>query len=143
MGGTLFNLKKQWRRRRSRNYKRLDSTIESRKNIKIVRFGGNPKRVWKIRKIRVKLASPIKLWQKFKTAYMNMMMNFSGNIGALNSSTGNNANVFGGGGGKRIMPKGDNNLGNNYDKTQFENRLIYEIYKSLVVSMELNPSPPR
>ncbi|KAL3525491.1 hypothetical protein ACH5RR_013863 [Cinchona calisaya] len=124
------NLKRQWRRRK---YKRLNS---SRKNVKLIKFGGNKEKrssAWKIRaipKLRLKFASPLKLWTKFKNAYMTMMLRLAGNVGGMN----NNGSVFGG---KRI-PKG-RQVPLTYKNQEFENRLIYEIYKSLVVSMELNP----
>lgn len=123
----IFNLmKRQWRRRK---YSRLDSAVENRKNIKIVRFGGKVKRrVWKLRKLRFKFSSPLNLWKKFKNAYMNMMLKLSSSVSALNT---------GGSFGTKRIPKA-RTVPLAYNKTEFENRLVYEIYKSLVVSMELN-----
>ncbi|XP_060195403.1 uncharacterized protein LOC132624677 [Lycium barbarum] len=125
----LFNgglLKIQWRRRR---YQRLDGT--ARKNIKVTKFGRNgQKRTWRIKaipKLKLKIFSPIKLWNKFKNAYMNMMLHLAGNV--------NNGNMFGA---KRIPKARQVELA--YTNTEFENRLIYEIYKSMVPSMELYPN---
>uniref|UniRef100_A0A5B7A7E7 Uncharacterized protein n=1 Tax=Davidia involucrata TaxID=16924 RepID=A0A5B7A7E7_DAVIN len=120
-------LKRYWRRRQ---YQRLDGAAKSRKNVKIIKIGGSPRRrFWKIKaipKLRLKIiASPLKLWTKFKNAYMNMMLNLAGNVGTLNTG-----NVFGG---KRI-PKARQV----YSTTdEFENRLLFEIYKALMASKEL------
>lgn len=121
------SLKRHWRRRK---YRRLNG---SRNNVKIVKFGGNKsKRAWKIRpipKLRLKFASPLNLWTKFKTAYMNMMLRLAGNVGATNTG-----NVFGG----KMIPEA-RHVPLTCKNNEFENRLVYEIYKSLVVSMEMNP----
>ncbi|KAL0015366.1 hypothetical protein SO802_002435 [Lithocarpus litseifolius] len=85
-------LKRYWRRQR---YQRLHGSKPVRKNVKITRFGGSPRRrVWRIRavpKLRLKNFTPLKLWTKIKNAYMNMMVSLAGNVGSLNTS-----NVFGG-----------------------------------------------
>ncbi|KAL3527009.1 hypothetical protein ACH5RR_011665 [Cinchona calisaya] len=125
-----ISLKRQWRRRK---YKRLNGS--SRKNnVKIVKFGGDKKkRAWKIRaipKLRLKFASPLRLWKKFKNAYMNLMLSFAGNVGAMNCG-----NVFAG---KSVTNARQASL-TYKNSNEIENRLIYEIYKSLVVSMEMNP----
>ena len=125
-------IKREWRRRR--RYQRLDGT--GRKNMKVTRFGkanGNSKRIWRIKaipKLKLKILSPLKLWNKFKNAYMSMMIKLAGNVNSLN-----NGNVFGA---KRIPKAREAKLG--YTNTEFENRLIYEIYKSMVPSMELYPN---
>ncbi|KAL0395911.1 UNVERIFIED_CONTAM: hypothetical protein Scaly_0039500 [Sesamum calycinum] len=128
-------VKRQWRRR---GYTKLSPT--GRRNVKIVKFGtGNTtssKRSWRLRltpKLRlVRLASPLRLWHRFKNAYMKMMLRF-----ANTSGTSNSANVFGA---KRI-PKARDVPTAPYSGTEFENRLILEIYKSMVASLELGYTP--
>ncbi|CAN4083170.1 unnamed protein product [Withania somnifera] len=115
--------------KRKRRYHRLDVT--GRKNIKVIRFGGrSPKRTWRIiatPKLKLKNISPLKLWNKFKNAYINMMLQLTGNV--------KDGNMFGT---KRIPKAREVKLA--YTNTEFENRLIYEIYKSIVPSMELYPN---
>lgn len=112
--------KKQWKRR---GYNRITPT--NRKNVKIVRFGTANKRPWRLRlapKLRVmRLASPMKLWFRFKNAYMKMMLRIS-----------NTGNLFGD---KRIPQARDAPMA--YSRSEFENRLVLEIYKSMVASLEL------
>ncbi|GAA0139142.1 hypothetical protein LIER_00751 [Lithospermum erythrorhizon] len=118
------NIKRYWRRRK---YERLDG-IKGRRNMKVVRFGGTTKRSWRFRvfkRLHLKIIlSPIKLWNKFKNSYINMMLQLVGN---------GTTSLFGG---KRI-PKG-RQVASKYSNIEFENRLVFEIYKNLVASMELN-----
>ncbi|CAI9766911.1 unnamed protein product [Fraxinus pennsylvanica] len=111
------------RRKKGYTYTRLSTG-------KAIRFGGNrEKRSWRIkihRRLRLKLSSPLKLWCKLKNAYMNMMLKLARN-------TGSGINLFGS---KRI-PKA-RQIPNNYSRTEFENRLVYEIYKNMVPSYELS-----
>ncbi|CAI9110636.1 OLC1v1010697C1 [Oldenlandia corymbosa var. corymbosa] len=122
--------KRQWRKRK---YQRLSP---SRKTLQVVKLGGGKKekRGWKIRsipKLRFKFLSPLKLWRKIKTGYMDMMLRLAGKTGALN---GTGTSVYGG---RRIPQARKVSLA--YKEQEFENRIVYEIYKSLVASMELNP----
>ncbi|XP_022759951.1 uncharacterized protein LOC111306318 [Durio zibethinus] len=122
-------LKRYWRRRR---YERLNGEVtRNKKNVKIKRFRGGSRRFWKIKavpKLRWKIiASSIKLLTKLKNAYMNMMINLAGNVGHLN-----NDNTFGG---KRI-PKA-RKVPMIYSSNEFEERLVYEIYKALIATREL------
>ena len=123
------NLNRYWRRRR---YRRLDETVRSRKKLQVIRFGGAPiRRNWKIRDprrlriLRFIGTSPLKLWTKFKTAYINMMVNLAGSVGYLNTN-----NVFGG---KRIPKSGPSNDSTVYSGDEVERRLIIEIYKALQI----------
>ncbi|KZV20387.1 hypothetical protein F511_41551 [Dorcoceras hygrometricum] len=119
------SLSRQWRRR---GYSRLSPT---RRSLKTARFGGNLKRSWKVRVARklrlVRLVSPLKLWHRFKNAYMNMMLRL-----ANGSHMANSGNLFG----EKRIPKA-RDLDVNYSRSEFENRLILEIYKSMVASLEL------
>jgi hypothetical protein len=121
-------LKRYWRRQR---YERLHGSKRSRKNVQIVRLGGSPSRVWRMRaipKLRLKIVSPFRLWTKLKNAYMNTMLSLAGNVAHLSSS-----NVFG----ARRIPKA-RQVPLNYSFEEIENRLIIEIYKALA-SRELTP----
>ncbi|GER35603.1 phytochrome interacting factor 3 [Striga asiatica] len=115
--------------RRKRGYNRL--TLSSRRNLKVSKLGGS-KRSWRLRltpKLRlVRLASPLRLWRRLKNAYMNMMLKFAGN----GSGGANAVNAFG----VKRIPKA-RGVPMAYSRTEFENRLIFEIYKSMVDSFEL------
>ncbi|KAL8532063.1 hypothetical protein ACS0TY_008609 [Phlomoides rotata] len=116
--------KRQWRRRGG--YNRLSSPNKTK--VKIVRFGTG-KRLWRLRlapKLRLfRLASP--LWVRFKNAYVKMMLKLANTTG-----TSNSPNVFGA---KRIPQARPEPVP--YTRTEFENRLVLEIYKSMVSSLEL------
>ncbi|XP_073029920.1 uncharacterized protein [Primulina eburnea] len=120
------SLSRQWRRRGYST--RLSPT---RRKLKAERFGGNLKCSWKVRikrKLRlVRLVSPWKLWYSFKNAYTNMMLRL-----ANTSHTANSGNLFG----QKRIPKA-RDLKQTYTRSEFENRLILEIYKSMVASLEL------
>ncbi|XVF81888.1 hypothetical protein PTKIN_Ptkin15bG0192100 [Pterospermum kingtungense] len=113
-------LKRYWRRRQ---YQRLN--IKKNK-LKVTRMGGGSPRFWRIKaipKLRWKIiASPIKLLTKLKNAYMNMMINLAGNDYTF--------------GGKRI-PKA-RKVPLVYSSYEFEERLVYEIYKTLIATRELS-----
>ncbi|CAA2953387.1 Hypothetical predicted protein [Olea europaea subsp. europaea] len=113
---------KIWRRK-GYSYSRLSTG-------KTTRFGSGSKekRSWRIkitRKLRLKLSSPLKLWRKLKNAYIDMMLKLARN-------TGSGINLLGS---KRI-PKA-RQIPNGYSRTEFENRLVLEIYKNMVASYEL------
>ncbi|XP_057779586.1 uncharacterized protein LOC130998171 [Salvia miltiorrhiza] len=115
--------------RRRRGYNRLSP--KNRSKMQVARLGGATKRSWRVRlapKLRlIRAASPLRLWSKLKNAYMNMMLRV-----AENSGSSNTANVFG----SKRMPKA-RGAPATYSNTEFENRLIFEIYKSMVSSFEL------
>ncbi|KAH7851127.1 hypothetical protein Vadar_007649 [Vaccinium darrowii] len=123
----MYSLKRIWRRRQ---YRRLRGANPNRKRLRIVVFGGSPRRYWRIKsipKLRFKVASPLKLWRKFKSAYASMMVNFSARLGYLNGG-----DDFGG---KRIAKAaGGGGPVGHHGKEEFEKRLIFEIYKSLAAS---------
>ncbi|KAL9158438.1 hypothetical protein ABFS82_08G068900 [Erythranthe guttata] len=124
------SLSRRWRRR---GYNKLSPT--NRRSVKVVRFGAaNSNRSWRMKlapKLRlIRLASPLKLWNRLKNAYMNMMIGF-----ASNSGSANGVSVFGA---KRIPKSRDAPMA--YSRTEFENRLVFEIYKSMVASFELGYS---
>ncbi|KAL4568872.1 hypothetical protein LXL04_024489 [Taraxacum kok-saghyz] len=107
-----------WRRRR---YQRFDGGYK--RNTKSVTFGGNS-RFWKIKaipRLRLKKASPIRLWIKFKNTYIKMMLRL-----------GVTDNVFGS---KRVPRSLQSSAG--YSIEEFQSRLIYEISKNLFPSREL------
>lgn len=121
------SLKRYWRRRQ---YHRLDGATGNKKNVRVTRFGGKARRAWKIKaipKLRLKILSPLKLWGKLKDAYINMMLSVAGNNGALN-----NPNTFG----ARRIPKA-RKVPVVYSKDEFDGRLVYEIYKVLAASREI------
>lgn len=120
-----FSKRLQWRRR---GYSRLSSANKTK--VKIVRFGTG-KRLWRVRlapKLRlIRLGSPLKLWFRFKNAYVKMMLKLANTTG-----TSNSPNVFGA---KRIPQARPEPTP--YTQTEFEKRLVLEIYKSMVSSLEL------
>ncbi|KAL2504366.1 Uncharacterized protein Adt_19987 [Abeliophyllum distichum] len=129
LNGTLS--KRQQRRRRGYN-----RSTNRKNNMKTIQFGGATTRSWRFRltpKLGLKMASPLKLWFKLKNAYMNVMLKL-----ATNSGTSKDGNIFGA---KRI-PK-VRQVPTDYSRTEFDNRLIHEIYKSMVASMELSSTTTR
>uniref|UniRef100_A0A2P2QAR5 Uncharacterized protein n=1 Tax=Rhizophora mucronata TaxID=61149 RepID=A0A2P2QAR5_RHIMU len=123
-----------WRRyRRRKRYQRLDGAVTGRKNVKIVKIGGTPRRVWKIKtvtKLNFKIFSPLKLWKKLKNTYVDMMLGLAGNVGSLNTS-----NYFG----NKRVPKARQVGPVVYSNDEVENRLIYEIYRALIATRDLAP----
>ncbi|XWS30758.1 hypothetical protein CRYUN_Cryun23aG0016500 [Craigia yunnanensis] len=122
-------LKRYWKRKQ---YQRLNGeVIKNKKNVKITRIRGGSQRFWRIKaipKLRWKIAaSPIKFLTKLKNGYMNMMINLAGNVGYLNTE-----NTFGG----KQIPKA-RKVPMVYSSNEFEERLVYEIYKTLIANREL------
>lgn len=129
------------RSHKRRGYIRVDATAaataiattddhedEEGKKMKMIRA---PKRAWRIKvapKLRFKMgtlsSSPLKLWRKLKNGYVNMMLNLA------NDGT----NVFG----QKRIPKARQLPPVSYSPSEFEKRLVFEIYKSLVASRELH-----
>ncbi|WOG92894.1 hypothetical protein DCAR_0312171 [Daucus carota subsp. sativus] len=103
-----------------------------RKSAKTVTLGGSPKRSWRIRtvpklKFKLILSSPMRLWRKLKNRYMNLMLN----LGSSSSAKG-----FG----EKRIPKARQSSTTTYTTTEFDNRLVFEIYKSLMTSHEMATS---
>ncbi|GMI77019.1 hypothetical protein like AT2G47485 [Hibiscus trionum] len=123
-------LKRFWRRRQYQKLKGGEA-ITKRKNIKVTRIGGVSQRFWKIKavpKVRWRIiASPTKFLTKLKNGYMNMMLRLGGIVWYLSAE-----NEFGG---KRI-PKA-RKVGLGYSNSEFDQRLLYEIYKNLIPALEL------
>ncbi|KAK8588647.1 hypothetical protein V6N13_087551 [Hibiscus sabdariffa] len=122
-------LKRFWRRRRYRL--NGGETIRNRKKIKVTRMGGGSGRFWKIKampKLRCRMVDwPMKVLRKLKNGYMNMMLRLAGSVGYLSME-----NEFGG---KRIPKARQVALG--YSNSEFDQRLLYEIYKNLIPAREL------
>ncbi|KAL8123898.1 hypothetical protein AgCh_011776 [Apium graveolens] len=100
-----------------------------RKSVKIVTLGGSPKRSWRIKtvpklKLKLILSSPMKLWRELKNGYINMILN----LGRSSSANGS---------AEKRIPKARQSSRVTYTNTEFDNRLVFEIYKSLVTSHEL------
>ncbi|KAJ7000510.1 hypothetical protein NC653_011092 [Populus alba x Populus x berolinensis] len=119
--------KRHWRRKR---YQRLDGAITARKKTNLARFGGSPRRTWKIKavpKLRIlkNIASPTKLLRKLKNAYINMILSVAGNA--------DGTHVFG----DKRVPRG-RQVKAIYPSEDFEKRLVYEIYKNLLATRELS-----
>ena len=103
-----------------------------RRSAKTVTLGGSPKRSWRIRsvpklKFKLMLSSPKRLWMKLKSGYMSMMLN----LGSSSSAKG-----FG----EKRIPKARQSSSATYTTTEFDNRLVFEIYKSLMTSHEMATS---
>ncbi|XP_058091774.1 uncharacterized protein LOC131237797 [Magnolia sinica] len=123
------SLKRYWHRR---NYQRLEGTCK--RHVRVSRLGGSSKkrRFWKIRtipklRLKLKLPSPIKIAAWLRDAYVEAMLALQGSTGYLHSGGD-------GFGGKRI-PRGRVAKASARD---FENRMMFEIYKSILDSRELS-----
>ncbi|KAH1081905.1 hypothetical protein J1N35_021666 [Gossypium stocksii] len=118
-------LKRYWRRRR---YQRLHGgEVIKKKNVKVTKIGARSGRFWKIKAIPKLRWRPMKLLTKLKNGYMNMMIRLAGTVGHLTTE-----NQFGG---KRIPKARKVALG--YSSYEFDQRLVYEIYKNLSATHEL------
>lgn len=126
-------LKRQLTRRRG--YNRL---YTNRKNTNVVKFGSvKVKRSWKLRiapklRLAVRMAAPIKLWHMLKNAYMDMMLGLANRAGTLGGGKTFDTKRIPQG--RDAFPKGSG--------PEFENRLVFEIYKSMMASYELGYTPP-
>ncbi|KAK1357477.1 Phytochrome interacting factor 3 [Heracleum sosnowskyi] len=125
---SLFNgSSKRYNRKRPAGY---NGTFDGRrKSVKTVTLGGSPKRSWRMKtvpklKFKLILSSPMKLWRKLKNGYMNVMLN----LGSSSSADGS---------AQKRIPKARQSSRVTYTNTEFDNRLVFEIYKSLVTSHEL------
>ncbi|KAI3717071.1 hypothetical protein L1987_68411 [Smallanthus sonchifolius] len=117
--GLVRTLNRSWRRRR---YQRV--TNGYKKTSKTVTFGGRNRRFWNFKaipRLRLKKASPIRLWIKLKNAYIDMMLRLGGS-----------ESVFGS---KRVPRRLQ--ISGGYSMGEFHSRLIYEISKNLIASREL------
>ncbi|KAI3824196.1 hypothetical protein L1987_05646 [Smallanthus sonchifolius] len=117
--GFVHKLNRSWRRRR---YQRV--TGSCKKMSKTVTFGGRNRRFWNIKaipRLRLKKASPIRLWIKLKNAYIDMMLRLGGTENVFDS--------------KRVPMRLQISRG--YSMGEFQSRLIYEISKNLIASREL------
>ncbi|KAK9034953.1 hypothetical protein V6N11_077005 [Hibiscus sabdariffa] len=120
-------LKRYWRQRR---YQRLygGEAIKNGRTMKVTRMGGRSRRTWKIKAMpklqwRAVIASPMKLLAKLRNGYMNMMLRIAGSVGEKEF------------GGKRIPKARKVALG--YSNSEFDQRLLHEIYKNLIPALEL------
>ncbi|KAK1357480.1 Phytochrome interacting factor 3 [Heracleum sosnowskyi] len=118
---------KSYHRKRPAGY---NGTFNGRRtSAKTVTLGGSPKRSWRMKsvpklKFKLILSSPMRLWRKLKNGYMNMMLN----LGSSSSASG-----FG----EKRIPKARQSSTATYTTTEFDNRLVFEIYKSLMTSHEM------
>ena len=133
--GSPFNgsMKGQWKRRQ---YKRLDgksSTTPNRKKVKIIRLGGRSRRFWRIKSVPkfhfIKIASPLKLWEKLKNGYIKMMLSFAGNVSSL-SNYGDFFHV------KLISENHHRAPHVACAKKEFERKMVFENFKALMASKE-------
>ncbi|CAI0547608.1 unnamed protein product [Linum tenue] len=142
--GTKFHSTgdRYWRRKR---YQKLqDGAVGRNKNIRIARLGdnnnnnnngsGGNKLVWRIKvvpklRLRVAAAAPLKLAAKLRNRYMDMMVRLAGSVGFLNTHM-----VFG----NRRIPKARQVRMSCTDE-EFQNRIIYEMFKNISAAHELNP----
>ncbi|KAH7847421.1 hypothetical protein Vadar_025866 [Vaccinium darrowii] len=118
--------KSHWRRRK---YPRLlDATVPKRKKLKIIRLGGKPRPLWRIKavpKFPLKVVSPLNVWTKLKDAYINMMLKFAGNFASIS----NNGDVFRG---MRIANSPQVPVACSNSKEEYESKMVFEIFKSLL-----------
>ncbi|CAN1122616.1 hypothetical protein LINPERPRIM_LOCUS2824 [Linum perenne] len=127
---------------RKNRYQRLNDAPLRRRNIRVARLGiggdkssSSPGRLaWRIKvvpklRVRVAVAAPLKLAAKLKNKYVDMMVKVAGSVGSLNTNM-----VFGN---KRI-PKARQLKMSGSDE-QFQNRIIYEMFKNISSAHELSP----
>ncbi|KAJ6826218.1 uncharacterized protein M6B38_372385 [Iris pallida] len=129
-------IRSQWG---SRKYRKLRggtaTTSSSRKNV--VRLGGggqhaSRRRFWKLRSgglkfLRLRIPSPVRLFRRVRDAYINFMLGLAGNGSSLSVSVGQGALLA------RRIPKA-RTRSVRAQPGDFEQRLILEIYKSVLSS---------
>ncbi|KAG7016737.1 hypothetical protein SDJN02_21847, partial [Cucurbita argyrosperma subsp. argyrosperma] len=123
---SALSLKRLWRRRR---YQRLGSGTGAARS-RSFRLG----RLWRMRrrapKLRLKMASPLKVLARFHDAYVKMMTRVANNVGNMYA-------IGGFGNGKRI-PKPRNQISLvSCGGEQVDAKLVLEIYNKLAVSKNL------
>ena len=65
--------------------------VGAKKRVKILRFQGGGRRPWKMRIIselrlfRFRIVSPMKILERLRDAYVEMMLSFAGNVAQLNN----------------------------------------------------------
>lgn len=120
-----------WRRR---GYQKLNDA--RKKNVRVIRLKGpssssSSSRRWRIKAVpklcfKIIIASPLRLWTKFRNSYIRKMNNLAGKVGSLN-----NESAFGT---KRIPNQARQGARVVYSSEEIEDRLVLEIYKVLVAS---------
>ncbi|CAI0451410.1 unnamed protein product [Linum tenue] len=125
---------------RSKRYQKLQDGSIRNKNIRTVRLGGgqSPSRRlgWRIKavpklrlRLRVVMAAPLKLAAKLRNGYLDMMVRLAGSVGYLNTNL-----VFG----NRRVPKA-RQVRSSCTNEEFQNRIIYEMFKNISAAHELSP----
>lgn len=123
-----FNGENYWKKK---GYSLLNGATVPRRKIKVVQVAGGGvgeerrrrKRLWRLRKAP-KLMTPKSMWRKFKEGYVKFMLSLSGDVDGESGFTA-----------KRITSAGKLRLPSaKHDATDFERRLVLEIYKSLATS---------
>ncbi|XP_039116374.1 uncharacterized protein LOC120251791 [Dioscorea cayenensis subsp. rotundata] len=127
-----------WRRRK---YIKLESSGSKTAGVRVVRLGDGThhqsthRRFWRLKrviKLKIKAWSPFRLMAKLRDAYIDAMLRLAGKGSGLTISAG-------------PEPLWDRRIPRSRTvkpaRTEFEQRLIFEIYRSLVVSGEIAPKP--
>ncbi|KAM0933248.1 hypothetical protein DsansV1_C36g0231891 [Dioscorea sansibarensis] len=131
-----------WRRRK---YTKLESISGSKSSgVRVVRLGGGDgtraqnqhqsttrRRFWRLKraiKLRIKSWSPFHLMAKLRDAYIEAMLRLAGKGSGLSIAAGSEPLWD-----RRIPRSRTVKTG----RTEFEQRLIFEIYRSLVLSGEI------
>ncbi|KAJ4974164.1 hypothetical protein NE237_007338 [Protea cynaroides] len=116
-----------------RTYQRLDGGFTVKRNMRVVRLGGNSRRSWKIRgipKLHLKIKSPImKILGKLRDGYINMMLGLAGNVTYL----GDAKPVLE----QKRIPKGRSPIPSVSKLQNFDKKLLLQVYNSIAVSREL------
>ncbi|KAF6173620.1 hypothetical protein GIB67_022979 [Kingdonia uniflora] len=127
------HIKHYWRRNK---YERIIDGSGRKKRVQLATLGSSPstrkKPFWRV-KIKRKLkffkalASPKKLLKSLRDAYVRMMMNFA-NTRVSSSGFVSGSNGYG---------YGSDGFGSNRGLKEYDERMIIEIYKSLMAQQQL------
>ena len=75
--------------RKRRRYQRLKHVVTAKKRVKVLRFHGGGGKPWKMRlmpKLRhFRITSPMKILERLRDAYVEMMLCLAGNVAQLNN----------------------------------------------------------
>ncbi|GLJ05193.1 hypothetical protein SUGI_0013360 [Cryptomeria japonica] len=104
-----------------RKYERLRGR---RKKIRVLRLRGQRNKAWKVRvlrKVRIICVSPKSFLQRFRDAYVNLLTKFSSKLLSFSGSS-------------------HGHLAHPYTNDVYEERVLAEMYKSMIAKGQLLPS---
>ncbi|KAJ4972548.1 hypothetical protein NE237_005722 [Protea cynaroides] len=114
-----------------RKYRRLDSGFTVKKNVRVLRLGGNSQRSRKISsekpKLQLKMKYPKKILGKIREGYIKMMLGLVGKVGYSEDAK----HVFG----EKRIPR-SRPIPSVSQLNDFDKKLVLQVYNSIAASRE-------